>query len=36
MVKPLYREQISQRFAYFLSRIGLPNTDDAARKKDET
>ena len=24
-ISPLYREQISHRFAYFLSRIGLPN-----------
>ena len=24
-IEELYREQISQRFAYFLSRIGLPN-----------
>ncbi|TGL80878.1 hypothetical protein [Leptospira yasudae] len=26
-IEPIYRESISQRFAHYLSRIGLPNTD---------
>lgn len=32
--KPLFREQLSQRFAYYLNRIGLPNisSDEVSSK----
>ncbi len=33
-ISPLFKERVSQRFANYLCRIGLPETED--RKKDDT